>query len=991
METENQGNTAATAMAEDRKPEAQAQAPVGMNEIDLTQEEVEEETEELVRLARTEFKIVGIRYYPGQVHQGEFVSLVREPQNPYDRNAVRIENMHGVKVGHVKKQQAAVIAPIIDSPLFKDLKLEGTIPGQGNQWEIPVEISFYSVTHDKNAEQREAIADALASKLKTAFKNQYLQMLRGGTPPKADVKHKQQPVVVERKILNWQTEQQQLDDMFDKQTQLQLAGLPQIEMPSQFHNVTLFDHQINGIRWLVHQETNQSKRAPFYTQVKEKGRNVWLCEITQCSQENAPEPVRGSLLCDAMGVGKTIQTIGLMLSSPPNGHTYPEGIVPGATQEAMLEDEKPTIAEEAPAVEEAPVPNKTAMRKLKVDDLRKVLARAGLMSFGKKNEMVETISKGIAKGTITGKHFLESTPVPTVGPTIASTKAGICTLIVAPVSVLSNWVHQIEEHVKQGVLRVGVYQGPDRQLMIPSIKNGEIDVLLVSYHTLSADHVNCFGKEQKGEAPPPTKVRKMETLFDLHFHRQVLDEAHTIRSIKTRLFKSASAIKADYKLGLTGTPFVNRPDDIHSLFSFLGLAPLENHAVFKRSITTPIQTGEDIGLSRLRAALAYVALRRSKDACNIQLANKEVQLRAISFPEGPDKEVYDALYSSVRLAFRAVLEHDSTHQVAYSSILEVLLRMRQACCSGQLVPKERREAALEIWRELQKRDTGKALTVEEGKVLLDKIRGTFEETAHPECAICLEEIDVSQAVILRACSHIFCEGCLSKVASGSNKTCPFCRVAFNPDDMIKKTVAQAAATQEEDTPSTAGQQLDEGNTVSPKIAALLQSIEEMKSDEKAVIFSQFTSFLDIIGKTLTSNGISFVRIDGRMNVGQRMKAMAEFCAEEGPRFILCSLHAAGTGINLTRGNLVFMMDCWWNQSAENQAMDRVHRIGQKRDVRVVRFVMKNSIEERMVKIQDSKAAQAKGAFAKLKDEEKRMTRLSDLRTLLEISDNAENN
>mmetsp|Transcript_6605 Transcript_6605/g.13448 ORF Transcript_6605/g.13448 Transcript_6605/m.13448 type:complete len:129 (+) Transcript_6605:1259-1645(+) len=121
-----------------------------------------------------------------------------------------------------------------------------------------------------------------------------------------------------------------------------------------------------------------------------------------------------------------------------------------------------------------------------------------------------------------------------------------------------------------------------------------------------------------------------------------------------------------------------------------------------------------------------------------------------------------------------------------------------------------------------------------------------------------------------------------------------------------------------------------------------------------------------------------------MNADQRLKAMKAFNGEGGPCLILCSLHAAGTGINLTRGNVVFMMDCWWNSSVESQAQDRVHRIGQTRNVRVLRFVMKDSIESRMVKIQESKSAQAKGAFGKLSDKEKRVSRLQDLRKLLEL-------
>jgi len=100
--------------------------------------------------------------------------------------------------------------------------------------------------------------------------------------------------------------------------------------------------------------------------------------------------------------------------------------------------------------------------------------------------------------------------------------------------------------------------------------------------------------------------------------------------------------------------------------------------------------------------------------------------------------------------------------------------------------------------------------------------------------------------------------------------------------------------------------------------------------------------------------------------------------------MLCSLHAAGTGINLTRGNHVFMLDLWWNSAVEKQAMDRVHRIGQRRNVRVVRFVAADSVESRMVSLQEAKECQAKGAFENLSKEEKRKARLSDVKKLLEL-------
>lgn len=149
-------------------------------------------------------------------------------------------------------------------------------------------------------------------------------------------------------------------------------------------------------------------------------------------------------------------------------------------------------------------------------------------------------------------------------------------------------------------------------------------------------------------------------------------------------------------------------------------------------------------------------------------------------------------------------------------------------------------------------------------------------------------------------------------------------------------------------------------------------IEKMKPDEKGVIFSQWTSFLDILSHEFLSEGIPFTRLDGTMSADKRSENMAKFETERcdsaaTPRFILCSLMACGTGINLTRGNVVFLTDPWWNaaagkflvQSSVNltylfhlgsQAMDRVHRIGQVRPVRVIRLLMKDSIEERSMYI-----------------------------------------
>lgn len=173
---------------------------------------------------------------------------------------------------------------------------------------------------------------------------------------------------------------------------------------------------------------------------------------------------------------------------------------------------------------------------------------------------------------------------------------------------------------------------------------------------------------------------------------------------------------------------------------------------------------------------------------------------------------------------------------------------------------------------------------------------------------------------------------------------------------------------------------------SPKIVALFAALEEMKTDEKGIIFSQWPSFLNLIEQEAESRGYKMVRIDGSKSTQERIEAMQQFKDSSEVRLILCSLKAAGTGIDLTPGNVVFLTDVWWNEAAEHQAMDRCHRVGQKRDVRCVRFVMKDSIEERMVCFQQSKAALGKGSLERLSPDEERRAKIGSLRDLFQLAE-----
>lgn len=143
---------------------------------------------------------------------------------------------------------------------------------------------------------------------------------------------------------------------------------------------------------------------------------------------------------------------------------------------------------------------------------------------------------------------------------------------------------------------------------------------------------------------------------------------------------------------------------------------------------------------------------------------------------------------------------------------------------------------------------------------------------------------------------------------------------------------------------------------SSKVDALLSILHASHTKDpttKTVIFSQWTSFLDIIGTALTARSLPFTRIDGSMRSPARDAAMASFSTPSptSPHILLASLAVCSVGLNLVAANQVILADSWWAPAIEDQAVDRVHRLGQEREVTVWRLVMEGSIEERVLGVQ----------------------------------------
>ena len=357
--------------------------------------------------------------------------------------------------------------------------------------------------------------------------------------------------------------------------------------------------------------------------------------------------------------------------------------------------------------------------------------------------------------------------------------------------------------------------------------------MLSSYEMVASD----FSKKVKGK----------KGIHDISWWRVVIDEAHQIRNPSSKTFKAVTEISRIHSLALTGSPFVNNPQDIYALLSFVGLAPLDDKDNFKLHILDLIKERRRCGLYRLRAALAYSALRRTKNSVNLQLPEKTVHISKVEFENGFHKEVHDCLYFAARIAFDASINgvgRDDNHSgegistLVQQSSFEMLLRVRQACGDATLVPYERYNKARIAMEGLPRDANGvvKQLTATEGDEMIDflmEASGSEEGTGYPK-----------------------------------------------------------------------------NMGVSPKIHALLDQITEMATDEKGVIFSQWTGMLDRLEPFLKHAGHTFVRIDGSMTSDERTDALTKLKEDDEVRFILCSLRAAGVGINLTRANVVFMMDPW---------------------------------------------------------------------------------
>jgi SNF2 family DNA or RNA helicase len=285
-----------------------------------------------------------------------------------------------------------------------------------------------------------------------------------------------------------------------------------------------------------------------------------------------------------------------------------------------------------------------------------------------------------------------------------------------------------------------------------------------------------------------------------------------------------------------------------------------------------------------------------------------------------------------------------------------------------------------------------------------------DELMGQECPLCF---DVMQNEVFTKCGHIFCKECIDQVLNSTHSSdsdvascpCPICRKQIKQTElypaswfveglnMTRDDIQTIVPKNSTDTSSKELEsillsmhpsgQFDEWIT-SSKIKKLLEILVETRKRDrtiKTVIFSQWTGFLNLIQTALNLHRFQFVRYDGTMSVQERVDAVDSFTSDKSKTVALISLRAGGVGLNLTCASQVVLMDLWWNPKVEDQSIDRVHRIGQTRPVRVYRISVSETIEDRILELQEQKRSLADGALGE--DDEFRMPKLTmdDLRFL----------
>ncbi|KAJ6470272.1 SNF2 family N-terminal domain-containing protein [Mycena vitilis] len=417
------------------------------------------------------------------------------------------------------------------------------------------------------------------------------------------------------------------------------------------------------------------------------------------------------------------------------------------------------------------------------------------------------------------------------------------------------------------------------------------DIVLTTYGVVCSEHGHVLPEDR--EIGP--------ALFTTKWLRVILDEAHTIKNRKTKTAEACWDLRAKYRWCLTATPMQNNVEEFFPLLKFLRIKPLNDWDRFNALIAKPISKGlgANLAMKRLQVVLKHVMLRRTKAEVQsyLRLPRRNVVIIPCKF-DAQEQRFYTALKTNVQSLLEKILAKQGN---TYMGILVLLLRLRQACDHPCLVLD----------------DYGTEMDDISPEPIPADVRPEGD-AGKPKCKVCMSRLTRRNIADNKWPGH--CINCAALQVQAQNL-----RSSMRASAKIRMTVR------------------------------LLKHIAaESGGREKTVIFSQFTAMLDIIEPFLFAMGVDFVRYDGTMSVKERAEVLVDIATNPRKTVILVSLKAGGVGLNLTACNHVILIDMWWNPAVEEQAFDRTHRVGQTRNVHIYKLKIEDTVEDRILELQEKK-------------------------------------
>ncbi|PSR85776.1 SNF2 family N-terminal domain-domain-containing protein [Coniella lustricola] len=567
------------------------------------------------------------------------------------------------------------------------------------------------------------------------------------------------------------------------------------------------------------------------------------------------------------------------------------------------------------------------------------------------------------------------------------------TLLVAPLVLLHQWEREIEHKVKNASSLKTIILHGDAKNTIGLEQMLGYDIVLCTYGKLTAEYQTLKAKRQSDVNPS----RHTNRLLVLHpkakFHRIILDEAHNIKNRSGIASLAACEVNAEFRLCMTGTPLMNRADEIYPLIRFLRIEPYNEWGRFSRVIDRPIRNwkGKAVlqALRKLRVLLRGIMLRRTHDSLLdgepiIKLpARREVDAYAVFDKE--QEAYYRALESKQQLKFNKYLRQGTVME-HYLRILTLLLRLRQACDHPHLIKNLIESDDPESESLSTEGSTPESVALDPASITTGDAfeeDGPTEDGMQPstvqqklmQCNCCHEY--VKQAVTIKSCGHVVCSKDYEElieaeleISSSDEDFFPVFwgrqtkRIQNESRDAGKNGFVSMVAVR-----SHAIGRLQEmedyrhnirksfvASAKTQKIMSILQTIRANNMGEKTLVFSLWPSFLDLLEIPIGEADLSYRRFDGSMNATDRDDAVGAFMTKPDIKILLLSLTAGNAGLNLTAATQVIICEPFWNPYTEEQAIGRAHRLGQNKEVTIHRVLIKNTVEDRILRLQNRKRA-----------------------------------